>query len=78
MDKKELRMAEQKDDKLKIARLERKIENLEAGKECARMDMENYKISFGIQNEVIDGLNFVIKGLEKRLEKAQSRTVVTH
>jgi len=69
---------QQEDDKAKTARLEKKIEILEAAIECAKMDMENHKISFDLQNSVIDGLNHVIDEQKKEIEKTKPRTMVMH
>jgi len=47
-------------EKTAVKRLESKIEKLESAIECAKIDMENHKISRILQNKVIDGLTSVI------------------
>lgn len=59
---------QQEDDKTKIARLERKIENLQQAIECAKIDIENYKVGRELQNESIDELNDVIEEQELELK----------
>lgn len=71
-------MAEQEDEKARVARLENQIKNLKLAIERERMDKENYRVGIGIRDEAIDGLNFVIAELNKEIAKTKTRTAVMH